>query len=51
MLKFEEMRDEIERLRAALQRIDDYYQSGGNLMSHVAGLATDALATTSQSGG
>ena len=41
-----ELRDEIERLRAALQLIDDYYQTGGDLMSHVAHIAQDALAGT-----
>ena len=40
---------EIERLRLALQLIDDYYQTGGDLMSHVAHIAQDALAAT-QSG-
>ena len=34
----------IERLRAALQLIDDYYQTGGDLMSHVSHIAQDALA-------
>ena len=38
--------EKIERLRAALQLIDDYYQTGGDLMSHVAHIAQDALAGT-----
>lgn len=34
---------EIDRLRAALKLIDDYYQSGGDLMSHVSHIAQEAL--------
>lgn len=37
---------EIYVLRAALQLIDDYYQTGGDLMSHVSHIAQDALAGT-----
>ena len=35
---------ENQRLRAALQLIDDYYQTGGDLMSHVSHIAQAALA-------
>ena len=38
------VREENARLRAALQLIDDYYQTGGDLMSHVSHIARDALA-------
>lgn len=37
---------EISSLRAVLQLIDDYYQTGGELMSHVSHIAQDALAGT-----
>lgn len=33
-----------QTLRAALQLIDDYYQTGGDLMSHVSHIAQEALA-------
>lgn len=36
--------DEIERLTAALKSIDDYYQAGGDLTSHMAVMAREALA-------
>jgi hypothetical protein len=46
----EELKAEIERLRAALQLIDDYYQTGGDLMSHVSHIAQDALAGVQRKG-
>jgi hypothetical protein len=38
-----EARAEIERLRAKLEAIDDYYQAGGELTSHMAVMAREAL--------
>lgn len=34
---------EIAKLRSALRLIDDYYQTGGDLTSHMAHLAQEAL--------
>lgn len=42
------LRTENSRLRAALQIIDDYYQTGGELMSHVSHIAQDALKPASK---
>jgi hypothetical protein len=37
------LRQEYERMRAALQEISDYYEAGGDLPSHMGGIAREAL--------
>ena len=41
----------IAALREKLKLMDDYYQTGGDLMSHMAHMAQDALAIIEQTAG